>query len=163
MLSWILRIIWEGKQHWIAELNCASVLPDIIAVSRVVPRRSPLHYAAANGNSQCTISLVRAGAEVNELDLTGCSPLHYTAASHTFCGWESTYVLILYSFYSEVTKTTSCGQFSVDNDWLNLSSFVSVLSFFPQWEHKLSAWLQSGKATWGVSVSHISLSYTQSR
>uniref|UniRef100_A0AAQ4NW16 Ankyrin repeat domain 52 n=1 Tax=Gasterosteus aculeatus aculeatus TaxID=481459 RepID=A0AAQ4NW16_GASAC len=47
---------------------------------------SSLHYAAANGNSQCTISLVRAGAEVNELDLTGCSPLHYAAASHTFCG-----------------------------------------------------------------------------
>ncbi|MEQ2230180.1 hypothetical protein ILYODFUR_026573, partial [Ilyodon furcidens] len=39
-----------------------------------------------NGNSQCTISLVRAGAEVNEADLTGCSPLHYAAASHTFCG-----------------------------------------------------------------------------
>uniref|UniRef100_A0A668AB57 Ankyrin repeat domain 52 n=1 Tax=Myripristis murdjan TaxID=586833 RepID=A0A668AB57_9TELE len=46
----------------------------------------PLHYAAANGNSQCTIALVRAGAEVNELDLTGCSPLHYAAASHTFRG-----------------------------------------------------------------------------
>uniref|UniRef100_A0A8D0CNF6 Ankyrin repeat domain 52 n=1 Tax=Sander lucioperca TaxID=283035 RepID=A0A8D0CNF6_SANLU len=61
----------------------------LLLLSPVAPRRSPLHYAAANGNSQCTISLVRAGAEVNELDLTGCSPLHYAAASHTFCGEET--------------------------------------------------------------------------
>ncbi|KAJ3602376.1 hypothetical protein NHX12_030132 [Muraenolepis orangiensis] len=46
--------------------------------------RSPLHYAAANGSSQCTMAQVRAGAEVNEVDLMSCTPLHYAAASHTF-------------------------------------------------------------------------------
>uniref|UniRef100_A0A669DCX5 Ankyrin repeat domain 52 n=1 Tax=Oreochromis niloticus TaxID=8128 RepID=A0A669DCX5_ORENI len=61
------------------ELWCYLMCPVLLC-------RSPLHYAAANGNSQCTISLVRAGADVNELDLTGCNPLHYAAASHTFCG-----------------------------------------------------------------------------
>ena len=52
------------------------------------PPRSPLHYAAANGSSQCTMGQVRAGAEVNEVDLMGCTPLHYAAASHTFSRWE---------------------------------------------------------------------------
>ncbi|XP_077458129.1 serine/threonine-protein phosphatase 6 regulatory ankyrin repeat subunit C-like [Stigmatopora argus] len=50
--------------------------------------RSPLHYASANGNSECTITLARGGSEINELDLMGCSPLHYAAASHTFFGGE---------------------------------------------------------------------------
>uniref|UniRef100_A0A3Q2P272 Ankyrin repeat domain 52 n=1 Tax=Fundulus heteroclitus TaxID=8078 RepID=A0A3Q2P272_FUNHE len=49
--------------------------------------RTCLHAAASGG--QCTISLVRAGAEVNEADLTGCSPLHYAAASHTFSGMST--------------------------------------------------------------------------
>ena len=67
-------------------MQLSAVVGGNIAAPPVAPRRSPLHYAAANASSQCTISLVRAGAEVNELDLMGCSPLHYTAASHTFCG-----------------------------------------------------------------------------
>uniref|UniRef100_A0A673WG36 Ankyrin repeat domain 52a n=1 Tax=Salmo trutta TaxID=8032 RepID=A0A673WG36_SALTR len=47
--------------------------------------RTPLHYAAANGRYQCTVTLVSAGAEVNEPDRTGCTPLHYSAASQAFC------------------------------------------------------------------------------
>lgn len=46
--------------------------------------RTPLHYAAANGRYQCTVTLVNAGAEVNEPDQTGCTPLHYCAASQAF-------------------------------------------------------------------------------
>ncbi|KAG7281128.1 hypothetical protein CRUP_027665 [Coryphaenoides rupestris] len=49
------------------------------------PCRTPLHYAAANGRYQCTVTLVSAGAEVNEPDQTGCTPLHYSAASQAFC------------------------------------------------------------------------------
>uniref|UniRef100_A0A673CJY6 Ankyrin repeat domain 52a n=1 Tax=Sphaeramia orbicularis TaxID=375764 RepID=A0A673CJY6_9TELE len=45
---------------------------------------TPLHYAAANGRYQCTVTLVSAGAEVNEPDQTGCTPLHYSAASQAF-------------------------------------------------------------------------------
>lgn len=48
------------------------------------PRRTPLHYAAANGRYQCTVALVSAGAEVNEPDQIGCTPLHYAAASQAF-------------------------------------------------------------------------------
>ena len=51
----------------------------------MVPPRTPLHYAAANGRYQCTVTLVSAGAEVNEPDQTGCTPLHYSAASQAFC------------------------------------------------------------------------------
>lgn len=52
--------------------------------SSAPPRRTPLHYAAANGRYQCTVTLVNAGAEVNEPDQTGCTPLHYCAASQAF-------------------------------------------------------------------------------
>lgn len=47
--------------------------------------RTPLHYAAANRRYQCVVILVGAGAEVNEPDQTGCTPLHYSAASTAFC------------------------------------------------------------------------------
>ncbi|KTG33483.1 hypothetical protein cypCar_00041822, partial [Cyprinus carpio] len=40
-----------------------------------------LHYAAANCNYQCVFALVGSGASVNERDVRGCSPLHYTAAA----------------------------------------------------------------------------------
>uniref|UniRef100_A0A665SW93 Uncharacterized protein n=1 Tax=Echeneis naucrates TaxID=173247 RepID=A0A665SW93_ECHNA len=50
----------------------------------IIQRRTPLHYAAANGRYQCTVTLVSAGAEVNEPDQTGCTPLHYSAASQAF-------------------------------------------------------------------------------
>lgn len=46
--------------------------------------RTPLHYAAANGSYQCTVTLVTAGASVNEADCKGCTPLHYAAASDTY-------------------------------------------------------------------------------
>lgn len=48
------------------------------------PRRTSLHYAAANGSYQCAVTLVTAGAGVNEADCKGCSPLHYAAASDTY-------------------------------------------------------------------------------
>lgn len=47
--------------------------------------RTPLHYAAANGNSTCTVALVSTGADVNQPDSQGCTPLHYTAAAQAFC------------------------------------------------------------------------------
>uniref|UniRef100_A0A803TST9 Ankyrin repeat domain 52 n=1 Tax=Anolis carolinensis TaxID=28377 RepID=A0A803TST9_ANOCA len=48
------------------------------------PTRTPLHYAAANGSYQCTVTLVTAGASINEADCKGCTPLHYAAASDTY-------------------------------------------------------------------------------
>lgn len=48
------------------------------------PPRTPLHYAAANGSYQCTVTLVTAGASINEADCKGCTPLHYAAASDTY-------------------------------------------------------------------------------
>lgn len=47
--------------------------------------RTPLHYAAANERYQCVVVLVGAGSEVNERDRSGCTPLHYAAASTAFC------------------------------------------------------------------------------
>uniref|UniRef100_A0A8C1WTQ8 Ankyrin repeat domain 28b n=1 Tax=Cyprinus carpio TaxID=7962 RepID=A0A8C1WTQ8_CYPCA len=45
--------------------------------------RTCLHAAAAaaNCNYQCLFALVGSGANVNELDKRGCTPLHYAAAS----------------------------------------------------------------------------------
>uniref|UniRef100_A0A8C1WYU2 Ankyrin repeat domain 28b n=1 Tax=Cyprinus carpio TaxID=7962 RepID=A0A8C1WYU2_CYPCA len=40
-----------------------------------------LHYAAANCNYQCVFALVGSGASVNERDIRGCGPLHYTTAA----------------------------------------------------------------------------------
>ncbi|NXI75316.1 ANR52 phosphatase, partial [Rhipidura dahli] len=48
------------------------------------PGRTPLHYAAANGSYQCTVTLVTAGASACEADGKGCTPLHYAAASDTY-------------------------------------------------------------------------------
>ncbi|NXF13649.1 ANR52 phosphatase, partial [Smithornis capensis] len=56
-----------------ADVPCPSPLP-----------RTPLHYAAANGSYQCTVTLVTAGASINEADCKGCTPLHYAAASDTY-------------------------------------------------------------------------------
>uniref|UniRef100_A0A8D0A4V3 Ankyrin repeat domain 52a n=1 Tax=Sander lucioperca TaxID=283035 RepID=A0A8D0A4V3_SANLU len=57
---------------------------SLYSLSLHCPCRTPLHYAAANGRYQCTVTLVGAGAEVNEPDQTGCTPLHYSAASQAF-------------------------------------------------------------------------------
>lgn len=85
-------------------------------LSPVLSRRSPLHYAAANRNSQCVVSLVRAGAEVNDLDLTGSSPLHYAAASFNFSGWESSSFVVF--------PVDSCGLFF--NDLMSFGAILSV-------------------------------------
>lgn len=64
------------------------------------PCRTPLHYAAANGRYQCTVTLVSAGAEVNEPDQTGCTPLHYSAASQAFSRLGKLVSLVLCSFWN---------------------------------------------------------------
>ncbi|XP_045144987.1 serine/threonine-protein phosphatase 6 regulatory ankyrin repeat subunit C [Echinops telfairi] len=56
----------------------------VLALLPLLPLRTPLHYAAANGSYQCAVTLVTAGAGVNEADCKGCSPLHYAAASDTY-------------------------------------------------------------------------------
>lgn len=47
------------------------------------PGRTPLHYASTNCNYQCVFALAGSGASINELDLRGCSALHYAAAVDT--------------------------------------------------------------------------------
>lgn len=65
-------------------------LCDCLSISTAEPPspfplpRTPLHYAAANGSYQCTVTLVTAGASINEADCKGCTPLHYAAASDTY-------------------------------------------------------------------------------
>lgn len=51
--------------------------------------RTALHYAAANCNYQCLFALVGSGASVNERDVRGCSPLHYTAAADSDGRWAT--------------------------------------------------------------------------
>lgn len=58
--------------------------PQSFSLCCTVLSRTPLHYAAANGSYQCAVTLVTAGAGVNEADCKGCSPLHYAAASDTY-------------------------------------------------------------------------------
>lgn len=78
--------------------------------------RTPLHYAAANGRYQCTVTLVSAGAEVNEPDQTGCTPLHYSAASQAFSRLETHYFSS-----SETTELAEAVKFRPSlrkkNDW----------------------------------------------
>ncbi len=52
-------------------------------IFNLILHRSPLHYTSVNGSYLCTVALVKAGADVNELDVNGCSPLHYAAAAQT--------------------------------------------------------------------------------
>lgn len=60
------------------------ICPSLFDLSLNMLYRTPLHYAAANGSYQCAVTLVTAGAGVNEADCKGCSPLHYAAASDTY-------------------------------------------------------------------------------
>lgn len=72
--------------------------------------RTPLHYAAANGRYQCTVTLVSAGAEVNEPDQTGCTPLHYSAASQAFSRWGKILSPSVSSQKQEATQATKCSE-----------------------------------------------------
>lgn len=80
------RLSEEGVQSSVGLLSacCASVLGSRTILLPLLCRRTPLHYAAANGSYQCAVTLVTAGAGVNEADCKGCSPLHYAAASDTY-------------------------------------------------------------------------------
>lgn len=44
--------------------------------------RTPLHYAALNGDAARVLELVDAGYDVNESDANGFTPLHFAAQSH---------------------------------------------------------------------------------
>uniref|UniRef100_A0A672L4H5 Ankyrin repeat domain 28 n=1 Tax=Sinocyclocheilus grahami TaxID=75366 RepID=A0A672L4H5_SINGR len=57
-------------------LNC-----NIVKYYYSLKSMTALHYAAANCNYQCVFALVGSGASVNERDIRGCGPLHYTAAA----------------------------------------------------------------------------------
>ena len=59
-------------------------------VSSAVCRRVALHYAAGNMNAACTEHLLRAGAVVGVVDVKGCTPLHYAAASDIDTKWAVT-------------------------------------------------------------------------
>lgn len=72
------------KQLLAAHLSAFGSVPDSSPAPLPLPPRTPLHYAAANGSYQCAVTLVTAGAGVNEADCKGCSPLHYAAASDTY-------------------------------------------------------------------------------
>lgn len=73
-----------AKQFLAAHLLAFGSAPDSLTHPPPHLPRTPLHYAAANGSYQCAVTLVTAGAGVNEADCKGCSPLHYAAASDTY-------------------------------------------------------------------------------
>lgn len=72
------------EQLLAAYLGAFGSVPDSSTHLLPLLPRTPLHYAAANGSYQCAVTLVTAGAGVNEADCKGCSPLHYAAASDTY-------------------------------------------------------------------------------
>lgn len=45
--------------------------------------RTPLHYAAANGNIAEVVRLLREGAEANAIDRNGWSPLHFASQANS--------------------------------------------------------------------------------
>src|SRR5215467_8187720 len=53
--------------------------------------RTPLHYAALDGDAPRVLELVEAGYDVNESDANGFTPLHFAAQSHAL---EVTRVLL---------------------------------------------------------------------
>lgn len=59
-----------------------------------------MHYTSVNGSYLCTVALVKAGADVNELDVNGCSPLHYAAAVQTSHRYDTAYNTALESIQS---------------------------------------------------------------
>ena len=81
---------WEPRgesvtgQLLAAPLVAFGPAPDSFLPAPALLPRTPLHYAAANGSYQCAVTLVTAGAGVNEADGKGCAPLHYAAASDTY-------------------------------------------------------------------------------
>lgn len=82
--SWGPRRESISGQLLAAPLVACGPAPDSFLPSPVLLPRTPLHYAAANGSYQCAVTLVTAGAGVNEADCKGCAPLHYAAASDTY-------------------------------------------------------------------------------
>ena len=82
--SWRLSEENITKQLLAAHLVAFGSAPDSFTHPPSLLPRTPLHYAAANGSYQCAVTLVTAGAGVNEADCKGCSPLHYAAASDTY-------------------------------------------------------------------------------
>lgn len=90
------------------------------------PCRTPLHYAAANGRYECTVTLVSAGAEVNEPDQTGCTPLHYSAASQAFSRSEN--------FLSVCTKAGEAESplFVEAQPWNNVSLYAVKMCCIPK-------------------------------
>jgi len=44
--------------------------------------RTPLHYAALEGDAARVLDLIEAGYDVNEPDANGFTPLHFAAQSH---------------------------------------------------------------------------------
>lgn len=82
--SWRLSEENITEQLLAAHPSTFGSVPDSSTLPPPLLSRTPLHYAAANGSYQCAVTLVTAGAGVNEADCKGCSPLHYAAASDTY-------------------------------------------------------------------------------
>ena len=53
--------------------------------------RSPLHYAALDGDADRVTQLIAAGWDVNQSDVDGFTPLHFASQSHAL---EATNVLL---------------------------------------------------------------------
>ena len=119
VLTWVKRTNWEGKMYTQFSFSILSTFILWSLHQKYIQSshsdnlpRAPLHYASANGNYQCVVALVSAGAEVNELDLKGCGPLHFAAASQTFRRYALTHVLAhplqIYISYTAARLHRSC-------------------------------------------------------